>query len=273
MCGVYMSVPEDIVEIKANVSNVLDEFSTEMPTEDAALKLFHGEWSTSIPGFGHGYADLFNRARIDFFRGQIGTFVGKDVLELGPLEAAQTYLMATEGANVLAVESNKRAFLRCLLIQNLFQFRAKFTLGDFRPYLATTDKRFDFILAAGVLYHMTEPLKLIEDMCRASDTVGVWTHFYDANRLVRDEKLSGNFDHEPTEVEWHGRTMRQHRQSYNEMLTWSGFSGGTAPVSAWLTRDSLLGAFDMLGFDVTIDHELYDFPAGPCILLCAKRRK
>lgn len=269
-----MSVLENNFDTKSTVSNVLDEFSTELPTEDAALKLFNGEWSSHIPGFGFGYSvHIFERVRIDFFRNQIGTFVGKDVLELGPLEAAQTYLMATEGANVLAIESNKRSFLRCLIVQNLFQFRAKFTLGDFRPYLATTDKRFDFILATGVLYHMTDPLQLIEDMCRASDTIGVWTHYYDADHLKDNPNLSHRYDHEPTEIEWHGRTMRQHRQAYKDMLTWVGFSGGTAPTSSWLTRDSLLGAFDALGFDVTIDHDIPYFEAGPCIQFCAKRRK
>lgn len=255
------------------MSTVLDEFMTASPSEQEALNIYAGEWSTKIPGFDSGYADLFNRTRIDFFRRQLGTFAGKDVLELGPLEGAQTYLMASEGANVVAIESNRKSFQRCLIVQNLFQYRAKFLLGDFRPYLSETDKRFDFVLGAGVLYHMTNPLQLIEDMCRASDNVGVWTHFYDAGRLVGDERLSKHFDHTATEIEWHGHTMRQHRQSYEEMLSWAGFSGGTNTTSAWLTRESLIGAFEILGFDVTVDHELYDFPAGPCILLCAKRRK
>ena len=62
---------------------------------------------------------------------------GFRILELGPLEGAHTYQLEKLGAaEIVAIEANKEAFLKCLIIKELAQLeRARFLLGDFVTYL------------------------------------------------------------------------------------------------------------------------------------------
>ena len=46
--------------------------------------------------------------------------------------------------------------------------RTRFLLGDFCEYLETTDERFDLVFASGVLYHMADPIGLIESVGRVA---------------------------------------------------------------------------------------------------------
>src|SRR5215467_13605989 len=61
------------------------------PSPQNALDLFKGRWSSAIPGYGMGTAELFNDARIEWFLAQYGDVCGKRILELGPLEAGHTF--------------------------------------------------------------------------------------------------------------------------------------------------------------------------------------
>lgn len=85
------------------------------------------------------------------------------VLELGPLEAGHTYMLEKMGArSIVAVEANSRAYLKCLIVKELFELkRAKFLLGDFVAYLKNNTRHFDLCLASGVLYHMQNPAELL----------------------------------------------------------------------------------------------------------------
>ena len=66
------------------------------------------------------------------------------------------------GASVVAVESNTRAYLKCLVVKELLDLqRCHFLLGDFVPYLQETPERFELLLASGVLYHSPDPLAML----------------------------------------------------------------------------------------------------------------
>jgi spermidine synthase len=81
------------------------------------------------------------------------------VLELGPLEGGHTYQFEKMGvAEIIAVESNAEAFLKCLIVKNLFGLqKARFLLGDFVEFLKQNTNRYDLIFCCGVLYHMQDP--------------------------------------------------------------------------------------------------------------------
>ena len=115
----------------------LDQYVDHAPSDQAALDMFEGEWASLIPGFqSSGWAPLFQDERVQWFDSQCGGFAGKKVLELGPLEGGHTYMLWKSGASpIISIESNKKAYLKCLITKELVGYDAKFLLGDFTKYL------------------------------------------------------------------------------------------------------------------------------------------
>jgi SAM-dependent methyltransferase len=251
---------------------ILDVYVTDPPTREVAFRLFDGAWSSNVPGFGLGHAELFDDPRIKWVLQQCGGVQGKRVLELGPLEGGHTWMIAKAGAsNITSIESNTTAFLKCLIVQSTLKFDADFLLGDFRPYLEKSADTYDLLLASGVLYHMTEPAKLLQDMAKASRSIAIWTHYYDSDVICSRNDLRKKFDDTPRIEEIGSRKVISFKQNYLEALKWKGFCGGSAPTSYWLTRESLIGVLTDLGLNVTIGEEQKDHPNGPAILLFASR--
>lgn len=243
-------------------------YSTELPTQAVAFDIFRNQWSSVIPGLGLGTTGLFEDPRIQWLKEQLGSFQGKRVLELGSLEGGHTSMMEKDGATVIAIEANRRAFLKSLVVKNAFHLRAEFLLGDFRPYLAAAQPgAFDYISAIGVLYHMIEPLKLLHDMARVSNAFGVWTHFYDHSVMASKK----HFDRKPVIQTLDGQSVEGHRQHYLRSTHLPTFCGGTAPTSVWLTKDGILDYVKSRGFEVSVNHVDMNHPAGPCLLFFARR--
>ncbi|MGF6923391.1 class I SAM-dependent methyltransferase [Paraburkholderia sp. 40] len=250
----------------------LDHYTTEPPSHELACSIFEGSWSSDVPGIGLGDVPAFNDHRIHWLETQCGGFGGKSILELGPLEGGHTYMMARAGAsNILSIESNSKAFLKCLIVQNALKFNAQFMYGDFRPMLAKRERRFDLILASGVLYHMTDPVALLSDMARASDSICIWTHYYDPNLAGTNARMKRHVSPDPTHTRFGDRLVETHRHDYLEFLTNEKFAGGSAPYSQWMTRDSLLGVLEDLGMTAITGTEEFDHEAGAHILVFATR--
>jgi len=252
--------------------SILDQYLLDAPSPATAFALFKGEWSSLIPGIGEGNVSLFNDVRVTWLESQCGGFAGKRVLELGPLEGGHSYMLAQRGAHVTAIEANTRAFMKCLIVKNALKFDVDFQLGDFRPYLSATSDRYDFLLASGVLYHMTDPVQLLVDATRVSNALGVWTHYFDADIISRRADLTAKFEMQGTPSAFEGRDYMIHKQNYEAALDWNGFCGGSAPTSHWLEKQSLLGLLDARGFDVRIGADEREHPNGPAMLFYAKRR-
>ena len=244
------------------------------PTPDNAARAFDTEWSSAVPGLaGTGQANLFEDGRVVWFEKQLGGFAEKRVLELGPLEGGHTYMMTQRGATVTAIESNMRSWMRCLIVKDTLRMTgATFLLGDFLPYLAAAPPPVDFVLASGVLYHMTEPVEFLRALCAASEAIGLWTHYYDA-AVVLDRHGPGKFDATPRKLTTsHGRTVELYEQRYLQALDWAGFCGGSAPTSSWLRREDILGIIEDEGFIYETFMDQLDHQNGPSFCVFARRR-
>jgi hypothetical protein len=247
-------------------------YVTTPPTPLVAFGLFEGEWSSNVPGFGMGSIGLFNDPRMWWLGKQVGGFAGKRILELGPLEGGHTYMMSRAGAaRITSIESNMRAFHKCLIVKNALGFDADFMLGDFRHYLANTNDTYDFVLASGVLYHMLDPVKLLVDIARIAPSIGVWTHYYDDDVIRSRPELKKRFADEPTAKQFQGRALVSYEQMYLEAESLPGFCGGNSPNSYWMTKNSLLDVLDALGLKVTVGEDTKDHPNGPSLLFYATR--
>ena len=142
-----------------------------------------------------GHANLFEDHRITWGLEVLGGVQDQSVLELGPLEGGHTFMLQKAGArDIVAVEGNGRAYLKCLCSKEMLGIdRASFLLGDFEKYLEGCDRRFDMVVASGVLYHMRHPLKLLELISGVTDRVMIWTHFFDAELIAGNERLADKF--------------------------------------------------------------------------------
>lgn len=259
-------------------ATILDQYVRSAPSAQNAVDVFAGEWSSVLPtrlGVQAGIVPLFEDPRITWVIDHVGGVDGFRVLELGPLEAGHTAMLHDAGASVVAIESNTRAFLKCLVVKELLDLqRSHFLLGDFVPYLQDTAERFELLLASGVLYHSPDPLGLLEAIGRVADRVAIWTHYYEPTVVNADPTKLRMFVPEPEVVTWRDRQVTLHRRNYLESLQWTGFCGGPETSALWMERDDLLAVLGDLGFaEITLQYDDHTNPNGASIMLCADRAR
>ncbi|HUY65095.1 MAG TPA: class I SAM-dependent methyltransferase [Acidimicrobiales bacterium] len=261
---------------------VEDSFCRDMPGPDSAVGLFAGQWSSRLPPpyedlTGAG-ADLFEDGRITWAASQFGNLRDMRVLELGPLEGGHSYMLDRMGvAEVTAIEANRRAYLRCLVVKEVLGMpAAHFLCGDFMAYLrdaVSRGDRWDLCLAVGVLYHQQDPVALLELACSVSDRLLLWSHYYDGAILGRRPELAANFPSSRSQTTA-GFTHTLHRHEYGASLGWQGFCGGLDTWTTWMTRADIFGALEHFGFEVTATaFDDHDHPNGPALCLAAVNRR
>ena len=228
-----------------------------------------GNWHSVFPTDSgvktSGYARLFSDERAGWAIERLGGVSGLDILELGPLEAGHTYMLDRAGArSVTAIEALKSAYLKCLIAKEVLDIKsAHFLLGNFVPWLESESRRFDVIWVSGVLYHMTEPLRLLELISSRTDKIYLWTHFY------RDEALPSHL--RVRNVSLAGETIPQFERPYF-MIGKRPSCGGVYTGRAWLRRSDILKALEILGFTrIEIAFEDVSSQLGPSFALVAQR--
>ena len=247
-------------------------FEQRLPSAQTATDVFRDRWASNLTPVlgvsGTGSAQLFEGddrptlAAAAFGTG--GRLDGMDVLELGPLEGGHSYQLERLGArSIVAVEANVEAYLKCLIVKEILSLRrSRFLLGDVLKYVTTDPPRFDLVFCSGILYHMSDPVKLIRAIAAITDRCFVWAHYFDHN--------NHNVEHHPSEHTVGGFRTTYWTHSYGDKT--SAFWGGIKASAAWLERGALLGAFRHFGLDeieVIRDDQL--FVNGPNIMFCARR--
>lgn len=257
--------------------NILDEYVKLAPNPQNMVDLFKGEWSSKLPAINEqeiisGHADLFNDQRMILLNNHY-SLAGKNVLELGPLEAGHTFMVHEMGAqNIVGVEANSRALLKCLVVKELYHLNnANFILGDAMEYLRNCKEHFEITIASGILYHSTSPPEFIENCCKVSDRVFVWTHYYNPAIMDDYDNLKGKCNTK-LEVHYRNKVLTAMQFDYLSSLEWSGFCGGLSPFSIWLKKEDTLQIFEengMKNIKIFFDDETH--PSGPNICFIAER--
>jgi len=240
------------------------KFEQRGPQPQNAIDIFAGHWASDlsdiVTGLSSGKAKHFSLDQRPALA--MKTLGGKPdgrglrILELGPLEGGHTYQFEKMGvAEIVAIEANVEAFLKCLVVKNLAGLKTTFLLGDFVEYLKEDASRYDFIFCCGVLYHMQDPLLLIELMAARTDRIFVWTHYH------TEESRPGL--HESV-VQRGDQSFVYHRLVYGNQDS-GVFWGGNKPVASFLSREDILRAFKYYGFtNLEIHSEVLTDPGGPC---------
>lgn len=243
------------------------------PSDQNALDVFNGEWSTRLPDStglhaSAGPARLCEDYRIDWLESQMGSFAGKHVLELGPMEGGHAYMMEKKGAEkILSIEANARAYLKCLIMKEIFSLsRTRFRLGDFLEHLKATNDIYDLCVACGVFYHLTNPVEALNLIAQRSKSVFLWTVYYDKAFLSANPEVGkyfgpakkhsvGGFDH----------TL--HPKSYGAAKEWKGFCGGDKDAS-WMELEEIRRALQHFGFTIKAE-VLESNPNSPAVYFYA----
>ena len=259
-----------------------DVYEFAPPSHQNAIDLLPG-WNHAFPpelNLNAGAGFMYEDPRIYWAIQQFGSLEGKRILELGPLEASHTKILERSGARRIdAVEANKLAFLKCLVTKEIYDLRrSHFHLGDFvRGLQAPT--RYDIIVACGVLYHMADPLLLLERMAARTNALYLWTHYFDDAEMPKGDPRRGAFrdpeppHHEVTQsAELNGVKMTLHLRSYHKAWENSKYCGGPVDRHFWLEKAQLIAALGALGFNqLAFADEAPDHPNGPAMSIFAKR--
>lgn len=249
------------------------DFFSFIPTSQNAIDLFESEWACAFPeGSGvdsGGFASTFHDERVFWARERLGGFEDKRVLELGPLEAGHTYALEKMGAqSILAIEASGKAYLKCLIAKEILNLsHSKFLLGDFVEYLKSSEECFDLIFACGVLYHMEDPVEVIELLSNRCGGLFIWTHYYDEELVSRRKAIADRFG-EPFNRKRGEQTYRYYPYSYGDALKGTRFCGGRRTGSSWLREDDLFRALEVNGFKIA-DARREDHDNGPAVWLAA----
>ncbi len=228
-----------------------EQYVDAAPSAQNLIDLIPG-WTSKLPAFlsvSAGAHALFADDRVEWAFRILGGVYGKRIIELGPLEAGHTYQLLNAGAfHVTAVEANTYSLLKCLIVKELLHLdRASFLLGDFIPWLAQDDRHADIVWASGILYHMTDPIGLLESLSRVADTVFLWTHYVSDTEMPQGDPRRAAIT-EIREVPWRGHAMRLYRRPYLG-TDYPGFMGGVHPDPMLMERADILLMLDTLGFD------------------------
>ncbi|TLP60295.1 class I SAM-dependent methyltransferase [Parasedimentitalea maritima] len=267
-----------LVPLEAPPREGLDsKYERRSPHAQNALDLISG-WTGSFPGalgLEAGNLALHADQRLHWALDQYGLVEGASVLELGPLEGGHSALLEARGAeSVLAIEANKKAYLKCLIAKEIMELkRCRFLLGDFEKYLHETDTEFDIVLASGVLYHMQNPVHVLDRIGRRCQTMILWTHYFDPEIMHENETRRGAFLGEIKTLEHDGQSYRLYQRGYHEAWHADSYCGGPDDTHYWMERPDIIDLCERNGFnDIRVAFEDLDGPNGPsCLFYMTKQ--
>jgi hypothetical protein len=221
-----------------------DHYVSEAPSDQQTVDLFAGAWASKLPieGVKSGSVPLFDDERIRWLLDRMGGAAGLSVLELGPLEGGHTTMMERAGAaEICAIDANTLCYLKCLVVKELLGLKAaRFELGDFDAHLASCDRRYDLIVASGVLYHLVDPLRTLINMTRLSDRLFIWSHFYDEAAMPESDSRRAWMTGKSKRQSIEGETLTYHYRSYGGTRHPLAFCGGKMSHAVWLEQGEVL---------------------------------
>ena len=178
----------------------------------------------------------------------------RTILELGALEGAHSFMFAERAGmkQVVALEGRETNLRKARFIQRLLNVRnVEFHQANLEQADLKRFGNFEAIFCCGLLYHLPEPWKLLEQLPGIAPLLFMWTQ-YAAEHEARD---IGN-----------GLRGKTHLEGgADEALS------GMSPTATWLTLASLRHVLEASGYSsVDVIHDDPAHPNGPAVTIGAR---
>lgn len=177
------------------------------------------------------------------------------ILELGALEGAHTFLLAERPGvqRVLALEGREANLRKARFVRELLKIRnADFANANLEQTDLARFGKFDAVFCSGLLYHLPEPWRLIDQLAAIAPVLFIWTQYAAENEAKdMDQGLRGTI---------HGEG------GPDEPLS------GMSATATWLTLDSLRKLLARSGYEkIEIIHDDPGHANGPAVTIGARR--
>jgi len=211
-------------------------------------------WITKFNIDGREYGgnyDASNDVRIDQFFQHFPNV--QTILELGSLEGGHAFRLAKHPTvkRVLGIEGRQANVDKARFVQELLGIsNVEFTCVNLENADLLAFGQFDAVFCVGLLYHLPEPWRLIDQISQVSTNLFIWTHYAEKDRA--NETINGF------------RGLIYQEEGLTDPLS------GLSPRSFWPTLQSLEDMLKVCGF--TTIHVVEEHPEhihGPCITLAA----
>jgi len=175
------------------------------------------------------------------------------ILELGSLEGAHSFILARHPGvkRVVALEGREANLRKARFVQELLQIgNVEFRQANIEHAELSDFGRFDAIFCCGLLYHLPEPWKLIQQCPSIAAHLFIWTQYA--------------LENEARDIE-HGLRGKIHIEGgADEPLS------GLSATATWLTRDSLGRLLGQCGYKkIDFIHDDPTHANGPAVTLAA----
>jgi hypothetical protein len=177
------------------------------------------------------------------------------ILELGALEGAHTFLLAERPGvqRVLALEGREANLRKARFVQKLLQIgNVEFRQANLEHGELSTFGKFDAVFCSGLLYHLPEPWRLIDQLAAIAPVLFIWTQYAaESDAKDIDQGLRGAIHVEG---------------GADEPLS------GMSATAMWLTLDSLRTLLARSGYGkIEIIHDDPGHANGPAVTIGARR--
>jgi len=224
--------------------NLIEEFKVKEP------------WITKFEIDGISYGgnfDALNDKRVTYFFDGFPNV--KTILELGSLEGGHSFALARNSSveKVVAVEARDKNIEKAKFVQGLLNDKkVEFIEADLEKMDFARLGKFDAVFCSGLLYHLLEPWKLIEQCRKISPNIFIWTQYACENEA---KKFSGGF---------RGKWYRE--------KGWRDPLSGVSKYSFWLSLGSLINLLTTNDYkSVQIIENDLTHPHGCAVTLLAKK--
>ncbi len=176
------------------------------------------------------------------------------ILELSSFEGGHSVQLAAPSfvERLVGLEGRKESIAKSLLIESILgRGNVEFIEADLDRDPLTPFGRFDAVFCAGLLYHLTQPWRLLEEIAKVTDRLFLDTH-YAATVETTVDGYEGKYFGEG---------------GYSDPLS------GLSPTSFWMTLPELESTLGKHGLVVTERHNHADWGGhGPRVVLAAVRQ-
>ena len=175
----------------------------------------------------------------------------RTILELGSLEGAHSFILAEHAERVVALEGREANLRKARFVQQLLEIQnVKFEQANLEEADLTAFGTFDAVFCCGLLYHLPEPWRLLEQLPAVAPLLFIWTQ-YAAENEARDIGR--------------GLLGKTHGEGgADEPLS------GLSPTATWLTLPSLCDLLASCGYKrVDVIYDDPDHANGPAVTIGA----